>query len=126
MSVKVDLDQLADALEDFDAGYLLIVSPEGRVKVVSVQARLDDGRLVAATPGKGTAANIAVNSCVTVLFAPREFQGMSLIVDGRAELNDSDVSIVPEVAVLHRPAAHSPAPSAPGDCANDCQPLGEH
>lgn len=126
MSVKVDLEQLADALEDFDSGYLLSVSPEGRVKVVSVQARMDGGKVVAATPGKGTAANIASNRAVTVLFAPRELHGMALIIDGQADLVEPDVLIQPEFAVLHRPAAHSPAPSAPGDCANDCRPLGDH
>lgn len=126
MSVKVDLAKLAEALEQFDCGYLLSVSQDGRVKVVSVEARVEDGLLIASAPGKGTAANIATNRCVTVLFAPRELHGMSLIVDGLARLSEPDVLIEPEFAVLHRPAAHSPAPSAPGDCANDCQPLGEH
>lgn len=124
MSIPVDVVDLARALTDFGAGYLLTVSDHGRVKAVTVEPELVDGALVVSGPGRGSCANVAANPAVTLLFPPPEPRGFTLLVDGTAEVAGDDVRVVPEHAVLHRPAAHADGPPAPGGCGQDCHPVG--
>ena len=123
MSIPVDVADLAQALEDFGAGYLLTVSEASTVKVVTVEPTVTDGVLLAASPGKGTLANLAGNTAVTLVFPPVEPRGFTLLVDGAAEVAGDDVRIAPTGAVLHRPASHADGPPAPGGCGNDCAPV---
>jgi len=122
MSIPVDVADLAEALQDFGAGYLLTTTA-GAVKVVTVEPTASDGVLQVAGPGKGTIAKLADNPAVTLVFPPREPRGFTLLVDGTAEVAGEDVRITPATAVLHRPASHADGPPAPGGCGNDCAPL---
>ncbi|QIG44353.1 pyridoxamine 5'-phosphate oxidase [Nocardioides anomalus] len=106
MSIPVDVADLARALEDFGAGYLL-TTRDGAVKVVSVAPTLSDGTLTARGPGRGTLANLAANAQVTLVFPPREDSGMTLLVDGTGAVEGEDVQVTPTSAVLHRPADHA-------------------
>jgi hypothetical protein len=118
MSIPVSLDRLSETMTEFGAGYLLTVSGEARVKVVTVEPTLTAGVLVMAAPGPGTLANVAGNPQVTVAFPPPEPRGFTLLVDGTAEVTGDDVRVTPSAAVLHRPAAHRdgpPPPAVPGD-----------
>ena len=124
MSIPVDVADLARALGDFGAGYLLTSSPEGRVKAVTVEPEVVDGALVVSGPGRGSSANAAANPAVTVLFPPREPRGFTLLVDGTAAVDGDTVRVSPTSAVLHRPAAHADGPPAPDGCGNDCKPVG--
>ncbi len=127
MSIPVDPKDLAGALVDFGAGYLLTVSTEGRVKAVTVEPTATDTELVIDGVSKGSARNIAENAHVTVVFPPREHHGFSLIVDGTATVGDEAIRVVPEAAVLHRPASHADGPlpaQAADSCGNDCRPVG--
>ncbi|MCW2765369.1 MAG: pyridoxamine 5-phosphate oxidase family protein [Nocardioides sp.] len=124
MSIPVAVADLADALDDFGAGYLLSTSADGRVKAVTVEPEVVDGVLVITGPGRGSSANIAANPAVTLLFPPREPRGFTLLVDGIAEVTGEQARVTPETAVLHRPAAHSDGPPAPDGCGHDCQPVG--
>lgn len=108
MSIPVDLTRLGEALADFGSGYLLTVSPPGRVKVLTVDPRVVDGRLLLSGPSGGSAANLATNPTVTAVFWPLEARGFSLIVDGTARAVGDDFEVTPESAILHRPAAHAP------------------
>jgi hypothetical protein len=112
MSIPVDVADLARALEDFGAGYLLSTAGDGRVKAVSVESEVVDGVLVITDPGRGSAANIAANPTVTLLFPPREPRGFTLLVDGTAEATEQQARVTPATAVLHRPAAHADGPPA--------------
>ena len=140
MSIPVSVDRLAEVLGDYGAGYLLTVSSGGRVKVVTVEPVVAGGQLVVAGPGRGSLANVADNSQVTLAFAPGEHHGFTLLVDGSAEVVGDDVRIVPSGAVLHRPAAHRDGPppptsvvpagapadgpvSSPTACGDDCHPV---
>jgi hypothetical protein len=130
MSIAVDIADLAKALEDFDAGYLLTTSA-GTVKVVTVEPTVTDGALMVEGPGRGTLANLAGNPAVTLVFPPREPRGFTLLVDGTGEVVGDDVRVTPTGAVLHRPGSHSDGPPAPGAaaatgedaCGNDCAPV---
>lgn len=128
MSIPVEIADLAAALEDFGAGYLLTVSTSAGVKAVTVEPTLEGGALLVRAPGRGTLANLAAHEAVTVLFPPREPRGHSLLVDGTATAcgdTGEDVRVEPTGAVLHRPADHADGPPAPGagGCGHDCAPV---
>jgi hypothetical protein len=122
MSVKVDLDRLADALADFAFAYLVTVGDDYRAHTVAVGPVLGNGVLDVGSVGNRTSANATAHGDVTLVWPPREPGGYTLIVDGRARLTDAGLTILPSSAVLHR-AAHPEAQSASG-CGDDCLPLG--
>lgn len=121
MSIKVDLDQLAGALGDYPIGYLITVSDDHRAHTVAVDAQLNDGVLDVGAVGNSTRRNTLAHPDVTVLWPPLEPGGYSLIVDGRGELLDDSLRVIPQRAVLHRPALPG-VPTASG-CGDDCVPL---
>lgn len=122
MSVKVDLERLAETMADYGFAYLLTVSEDHRPHAVAVQPDLDGGTLTVTGLGNRTRANLAVRPDVTLLFPPRQQGGYSLIVDGRASTEAGGANVVPSHAVLHRPADHATTPTD-GSCGNDCLPL---
>ena len=129
MSIPVDLADLARALDDFDAGYLLSTAGE-RVKAVTVEPRAVDGALLVRGPGRGSLANVAANPAVTLLLPPREPRGYTLLVDASATVEGEDLRLVPDHAVLHRPADHADhadrehGPGSTSACGHDCHPVG--
>lgn len=123
MSIPVDVADLARALGDFGAGYLLSVTAEGRVKAVTIEPEVVDGVLLVTGPGRGSCANVTARPSVTALFPPLEPRGFTLLVDGTGEVDGDDVRLTPTSAVLHRPASHSDGPAAPGGCGHDCAPV---
>ncbi len=132
MSVKVDLNQLADALSDFAFAYLVTVGDDFRAHTVAVDPVYADGLLDVGEIGRHTRANVTAHSDVTVIWPPREPGGYTLIVDGTAQAGQSapDVAagaaptlrITPTRAVLHRKAT-AESPSTSPDCLHDCVPL---
>jgi hypothetical protein len=130
MSIPVDVADLAQALTDFGAGYLLTVGSDGAVKVVTVEPTVQDGAVVVADASKGTLANLAANHRATLVFPPPLPKGFTLLVDGTAEVVGDDVRVTPSGAVLHRPGSHAdgpPPPRSAGEatdrCAHDCAPV---
>jgi hypothetical protein len=121
MSVKVDLDQLADALVDFAFAYLITVDDGYHAHAVAVQPVLTDGVFDVGSIGNSTRNNVAHHDGVTLVWPPREPGGYSLIVDGRGEPADAALKVVPSRAVLHRKALPGAA-TKPG-CKDDCVPL---
>lgn len=124
MSVKVDLDQLADALADFTFAYLISVGDDFRAHTVAVDPVLIDGVIGVGAAGRHTRANLAEHSAVTVIWPPLEPGGYSLIIDGTGELSGDEVRVVPTRAVLHRKAAPE-SPAATSGCMHDCVPIEE-
>ena len=126
MSIPVDVADLNTALADFGAGYLLTAGAGGRVKAVTVEPRIVEGRMVVTGPGRGSVANVGANALVTVLFPPLAQRGYTLLVDGEASVggdSSEDVVVTPTGAVLHRPASHSDDPGPPDGCGHDCKPV---
>lgn len=122
MSIKVDLDQLADALAEFTFAYLITVGDDYRAHTVAVDPVLADGVLDVAPIGNGTRKNVAQRDGVTLVWPPREPGGYSLIVDGQGRASDGALKVVPSRAVLHRPAAPN-SPAAATGCLHDCVPI---
>ena len=122
MSVKVDLDQLADALADFTFAYLITVGDDYHAHTVAVDPVLVDGIVDVGAIGNRTRQNLDRHDGVTLVWPPREPGGYTLIVDGSGRSTDAEVlRVVPNRAVLHRPAMPG-SPTKPG-CKDDCVPL---
>ena len=113
MSVKVDLDQLTDALADYTFAYLITVGNDYRAHTVAVDPVLRSGVLEMGDVGDTTARNVADHPAITVVWPPREPGGYTLIVDGSGTLDGRALAIAPDRAVLHRSAGN----------AHDCNPL---
>lgn len=122
MSVKVDLDQLADALADFTFAYLITVGDDYRAHTVAVQPVLADRVIDVGAVGKSTREKVGQHDGVTLVWPPREPGGYTLIVDGQGQPTDVGLIVVPSRAVLHRPATQDAAAPATG-CVHDCVPL---
>ena len=108
VSVSVALDELRERSAEFgDVAFLLTVTDDRRPHVVSVRVAWEHEALVAGA-GRTTAANVARQPTVSVLWSPPAHGGYSLIVDGTAEVQARDetavVLIHPSRAVLHRVA----------------------
>jgi hypothetical protein len=116
MSVKVELGELAAALADFDVAYLVTVSDEGRSHVLSVWAEPADAGLVVEGVGRHTQQNASTHPDVTLVFPPLQQGGYTLLVDGRASVDDTTVTIAPSKAILHRPAVSPDGRRAGSDC----------
>lgn len=122
MSVKVDLDKLADALADFSFGYLVTVGDDFRAHTVAVEPVLTDGVFDVGQMGSGTRRNAGEHPDVTVIWPPAEPGGYTLIVDGHADVSNSGLTVTPSRAVLHRRATADSKATSP-DGLHDCLPL---
>jgi len=124
MSIPVAVTDLGDAMSERPYAYLLTVSGDGRPHAVAVVPVLSDGAL-RADVGRRTADNAATRpDAVSLVWPPAEAGGYSLIVDGRASVDGSIVSVVPTKAVLHRPAPADAGPADADSCGSDCRPIG--
>jgi hypothetical protein len=122
MSVKVDLDQLSDALAEYTIAYLITVGDDFRAHTVAVDPVFADGVVHVGTVGNSTRRNASQHPDVTLVWPPREPGGYTLIVDGRGEVSDDALKVVPSRAVLHRKATSDSAATSP-DGLHDCVPL---
>ncbi len=116
MSVKVELGELATTLADFDVAYLVTVSDDARAHVLSVWPELTDGGILVDGVGRHTQTTAAAHPDVTLVFPPAAAGGFTLLVDGTATVDGTNVTIVPAKAILHRPAAGSDGRRAGSDC----------
>ncbi|MFV8166778.1 pyridoxamine 5'-phosphate oxidase family protein [Mycobacterium sp. 134] len=126
MSVKVDLNQLADKLADYTFAYLVTVDDNYHAHTVAVEPHLVNGVIHVGPVGGHTRRNLASHEHATLVCPPRQPGGYSLIVDGRGQAGtagDETHQIVPSRAVLHRRAAQ---PGPPGECDSDCIVLSEN
>ncbi len=122
MSVKVDLDKLADALADFTFAYLITVGDDYRAHTVAVDPALAEGVLDVGSIGNTTQRNVTAHGDVTVVWPPGEAGGYSLIVDGTGRVTDGALRVTPTRAVLHRKATPDSPKTSP-DGLHDCVPL---
>ena len=127
MSIAVDLEQLRATIDTLErAPYLLTVSDDGRAHSVAVAWQWHGDEITCAV-GNRTLANARARSDVSLLWAPNDAGGHSLIVDATVTATsgegagDNLVRLQPTRAVLHRPAPEG-ATLAPG-CGADCIPL---
>jgi hypothetical protein len=122
MSVPVDVASLRAEIErEGAAAFLVTVGDHDVPHVVSVLVSWVDDRL-AVGGGRRTAANVAARPTVTVLWPAREDGGLSLLVDGQAEVAGEQVLVSPTSAIRHR-SVTDPDGSRRSDCAELPAPL---
>lgn len=116
MSVPVELPDLAAAIEKYGpSAYFLTTRDDGRPHVGHLPVRWDGNDLVVDL-GRGAAHNIVERPASVLLWPPVEAGGFSLIVDVMATADGNVARLVPERAVLHRPAPN-------GGTGHDCSPV---
>jgi len=104
MSIEVPLEELADAVSQRGAAYLLTTTADSRPHVMHLRFAVNGTELRAAV-GRSAARNIAAQPAVTLLWPAPDEGEYSLIVDGSAQIEDDATAVInAEWAVLHRPA----------------------
>jgi preprotein translocase subunit SecB len=103
MSVKVELDTLAETLADYTFAYLITVGEDHRTHVMAEVPVLRDGVFELASVGNSTRRNVHAFDTVTLVWPPRRPDGLTLIIDGRGEVGDG-LRVIPLRAVPHRAA----------------------
>ncbi len=101
---------------------MITADDEYRVHTVAVEPRLDGASLDVGQIGGHTRENLARRNEVTLLWPPPEPGGYSLIVDGQAEVAESDgetvgLRVAPTRALLHR---NIDSPSVAQGCLHTC------
>jgi hypothetical protein len=101
MSVPVTLEELPAAIERFgNTPYLVTVSAGAQPRATSVRVQWE-GEFLTTSAGRRTAANLAENDVVVLLWPAVVPGEHALIVDGSAQVRDGAVLIAPAKAVLH-------------------------
>jgi len=117
VSVPVALDRLrAEVARYGEHPFILTVSNDGRPHAVAATMAWDGDELIGGC-GRSTAAFATARPDISLLWPPIEPEGYSLIVDGTAKVEDQQVRVRPERAVLHRSA---PSPDPLKSCSSDC------
>jgi hypothetical protein len=109
VSIEVPIPQLFDEIEEWGFGYLLTVSDGERPHLLALRPAVSgtgDERVLRFDAGGGRACrNAAVRPSVTIVFPPKATsEGLSLVVDGDATVDENHVDVRPTWAVLHRAA----------------------
>ena len=102
MSIAVALEDLEAKLSEYSWCYL-VTTGEERAHLLAVKPSVVEGGLRCET-GHSSRANVVRNPLVVLMFPPSQPDGLSLIVDGEAEVNGDGVVVKPTWAVLHRSA----------------------
>jgi hypothetical protein len=102
VSIAIALEDLAGKLADYPWCYL-VTSGDERPHLLAVKPALVAEHLRCET-GRSSRANVVRNPLVVLMFPPAQPDGMSLIVDGVAEVDGDGVVVTPTWAVLHRSA----------------------
>lgn len=113
MSIPVALPTLGEVLTRYAFVYLLTTSERGAPHAVAAVPRREDGLLVLDEIGRRTRENLTERPEMALVWPPTSMAEYSLIVDGRAALDNERAWIAPSRAVLHRPARRA-APVEPG------------
>ncbi len=122
MSVKVDLDQLADALTDYTFAYLVTVDDGYKAHTVAVDPVLADGVIDVGPVGGSTRRNLTAHSDVTLVWPPAQRGGYTLIVDGKGRPAEADSACGSCPAARSCIGRRLRGRTKPG-CKDDCVPL---
>jgi hypothetical protein len=118
VSIEVTAQELGKTVEGFAVAYLLTLGDRPRPHVGAVNATVTDGVVQVQAVGRTAIRDVAGHDAVTLLWPPTDPGGYSLIVDGTATVVGDRIDVVPQRAVLHRPAP--PTLGTDSSCSSDC------
>ena len=124
MAVSPTLATIRDEAAGFPGEpYLLTVDADHRPHCTPTPVAWGQDDIVVRAPSKWVGSQASGHRHVSLLWAPAEPGGYSLIVDGVAESADDvqRLSITPTRAVLHRPGV--PTDRSGSSCGSDCVPI---
>jgi len=109
VSIQVSVDEIEAAAADYgDAAYVVAAAIEGPPRITHSMVHFEDGDLIVSV-GRRSAAALAINPAVSVLWPATAAQSMSLIVDGVVSgvvpAEGGSIRVAPSGAVRHRPAS---------------------
>lgn len=109
MSIAVPLDQLAEEIRRWGFCYLVTVSEGERPHLLALHPEVvgssGDLHLRFEAGGGRACRNATERPEVTLVFPPvPHSEGMSLLIDGAATVDDGTIDVTPTWAVRHRPA----------------------
>lgn len=104
MSIPVELSNLAATLARYRFAYLMTTSTSGAPHAVAVSVQMQGAELVINPIGRRTSNNARAHPAVGLVWPPPTETDYSLIVDGQATVGEGSMRIIPQRAVLHRPA----------------------
>jgi hypothetical protein len=105
VSIAVALEEIPAKLADYRWCYLLTTGDD-RPHALAVTPTVIETGLRCKT-GNSSRANVARSPLVVMIFPAQQADGMSLLIDGEAEVDGDGIVVRPTWAVLHRSAIPS-------------------
>lgn len=124
MGVSPTIARIRDQAAAFPGEpYLLTVDAGHRPHCTPTTVAWEEETIVVRAPSKWPGSEASGHRDVSLLWAPAEVGGYSLIVDGVAESSHGAerLSVTPTRAVLHRPGL--PIDESGSSCTSDCVPI---
>lgn len=118
MGKTVDMRELENVIAEYGFAYLITIADGDRIHTSVVQPTIEGERLLVFAPSSRVRANTGQRPKVSLVWPPREPDGYSLIVDGVAQFEGDNLTVVPSRAIQHRPEIIAP-PESEG-CVADC------
>jgi hypothetical protein len=118
VSIEVAAQDLAKTVDGFAFAYLLTLGDRPRPHIGAVHTTVADGVVRVQPVGRTAMRDVTGHDAVTLLWPPSDPGGYSLIVDGTATVVGDGVDVLPQRAVLHRPAPASAGTDS--SCSSDC------
>ena len=113
MTIPVSAAELPDVLRRFEFA-TLVTHNTPYVKILAVTPRVEGKDVVIDEVRESMRANVSADPHVTIVWQQHAHHGWTLIVDGIGRVENDQLRITVESAMLHRPRAHADGPSWEG------------
>ncbi len=110
MTIPVSIEQLPATLGTFGSAQLLTLASTGSVRVHTVDPTVVDGQVRVVCEHRSPLENAERDPRVTLVWAPLQRHGWTLILDGMASVDGDELVVEVASAILHRPHSHDDGP----------------
>lgn len=118
MGKTVDMRALEKVIAVYGFAYLITIADGERIHTSVVHPLVEGECLIVSAPSDRVQAHTGQRPKVSLVWPPPEPEGYSLIVDGVAQFEGDNLTVVPSRAIQHRPEIIAPPD---GDsCVADC------
>lgn len=113
MTILVSVPELPGVLTRFEFA-TLITHHRPYVKILAVNPWMAGEDVVIDGVRESTRVNVAFDPHITIVWQQHAYHGWTLIVDGIGRMENDQLRITVESAMLHRPRAHADGPAWEG------------